>query len=199
MELRQAVDRDVEEVGSRVVEPVPARVVGRVAEAEVGSLVDDRRAVLEQARHEGGGRPVRQRQEGGIHRRQLGVDRLLGRGQMRVDPVDRVLVAAPAGEAYEVDVRMARKQPDQLRAHVAGRPDDPDPYAARPARRVDSPVATEEVHRSRRSRPSHPQRLLPGSPCPTSSSSHDYTGPCIVMQCHLRAAPGPCASRAHDA
>ena len=41
MELRQPVDRVVEEVGPRMLEAVPARVVVRVAEAEVGAEVDD--------------------------------------------------------------------------------------------------------------------------------------------------------------
>ena len=41
MELRQAVDRLVEEIRPRVLEAVPARIVGGVAKPEVGPEVDD--------------------------------------------------------------------------------------------------------------------------------------------------------------
>ena len=70
MQLGQAVDGVVEELGSRVLEAVPARVVGRVAEPEVGPEVDDRGAVGHEVRDEAGGRAVGQGEEDGIDLRQ---------------------------------------------------------------------------------------------------------------------------------
>ena len=84
----------------------------------------------------------------------------LGRGEVRVDPADRVVVAAAADEPDELDVRVSRQQPDQLGADIAGRPDDPDPDPARPARRVDAPLRTGELRRSRRSLPSARRRRV---------------------------------------
>src|SRR6185436_4026942 len=44
VELGEAVHRALEQVGPGMLEAVPARVVGRIAETEVGPLVDDRGA-----------------------------------------------------------------------------------------------------------------------------------------------------------
>ena len=51
---------------------------------------------------------------------------------------DRIVVALAADQPDQFDVRMAGEQPDQLATDVPGRPDDPDPDPARPARRVDA-------------------------------------------------------------
>jgi hypothetical protein len=45
---------------------------------------------------------------------------------MRVRPADRVVVAAARCEPDDLDERVASEEPDQLRADVAGRADDPD-------------------------------------------------------------------------
>ena len=66
VQLGQAVDGPLEEVGSRVLEAIPARVVGRVAQAEVGTEVDDRRAVGDEVRDEAGRRAVGEREERGV-------------------------------------------------------------------------------------------------------------------------------------
>ena len=152
MELREAVDRLLEQVGTRVLEAVPARVVGRVAEAEVGTLVDDRRARRDQVRDDRGRGAVRQRQEDRIRRRELGVNGQAGRAEMGVDPGDRVVVAAAAGQSDELDVGVAGEQADELGADVAGGADDPDPDPAWPAGRVDPAQRPRQDRRARRGR-----------------------------------------------
>ena len=143
MQLRQAVDRLVEEVRPRMLEAVPARVVGRVAQAEVGALVDDRRAGGDEVGDEVRRGAVREGEEDRIRGRQLGMDVEVERRQVRVDAVDRVVVAATPDEPDQLDVRVPRQQPDQLTADIAGRPDDPDP---------DPPRATGRIHAARRPR-----------------------------------------------
>src|SRR3954447_21527764 len=49
---------------------------------------------------------------------------------MRVVAADRLVLPVAAGQTDDVDVRMARQDPDQLGADVAGRADDADPEAA---------------------------------------------------------------------
>ena len=107
VELGQAVDRDVEEVGVRVLEAVPARVVGGVAEAEVGPEVDDRGAGLDDPGDDGRGRAVGQGEEDGVDVRERGVDDQAGVGEVRVDAVERVAVAVAALEADDRHVRVA--------------------------------------------------------------------------------------------
>ena len=51
-------------------------------------------------------------------------------------PADRIAVPVAALQADELDVRVAREQPDQLRADVAGRADDADADAAWRLRRA---------------------------------------------------------------
>ena len=125
-----------------MLEAVPARVVGRVAEAEVGPEVDDRGAVGDERRHLGGGRAVGEGQEDGVGRRQAGVDEQLGRGEVRVEVADRLVVAVAPGEADDLDVRVAAQEADQLRADVAGRADDPD---AQPTRTVVTEAAAQRA------------------------------------------------------
>ncbi len=131
MQLGQAVDRLVEQVRPRMLEAVPARVVGGVAEAEVGALVDDRRARVDQVGDELRRCPVRQREEDRIRGRQLGMDVQVERREVGVDAVDRVPIATTPNEPDQLDIRMPRQQPDQLSADVAGSTDDPDPDHSR--------------------------------------------------------------------
>ncbi len=77
--------------------------------------------------------------------------------------VDRVVVAAPAGQPDEVDIRVAGQQPDQLGADIPGRPDDPDADPARPAGRVDAALGARQLAGGR------------GDRLGRRSSSHDYT------------------------
>ena len=124
MELGQAVDGDVEEVGPRVLEAVPARVVGRVAQPEVGPEVDDRGAGGDELRDDAsrrrrGAGPGRPRRAAGSR----GVDDVRPVvAEVRVDAVDRVVVAVAARRA-----RRSRRS--------GGAP------AGGPARRRHSPVA----------------------------------------------------------
>ena len=129
VELGQPVDRDVEEVGVRVLEAVPARVVGRVAEAEVGPEVDDRGAGLDDARDDARGRAVGEGEEDGVDSGSEASTTQAGVGEVRVDAVERVAVAVAALEADDRHVRVAGQEADQLGADVAGRPDDADPDA----------------------------------------------------------------------
>ena len=46
---------------------------------------------------------------------------------------DRIVIAFPADEPDQLDIRVARQQSDQLATDVPGRPDDPDPDAPRAA------------------------------------------------------------------
>ena len=144
MELRQAVHRLVEQVRARMLEAVPARVVGRIAQPEVRTLVDDRGPARDAGRGEVRGRPMGKCQEHRIHRRQLVMDGQPGRAQVRVDAGDRVVVALAALQPDELDVRVAGKQPDELRADVSGGPDDPDPDPPGTAGRVDAALRSWE-------------------------------------------------------
>ena len=136
VQLGQAVDGVARGARARVLEAVPARVVGRVAQPEVGPEVDDRGAVGDEVRDEAGRRAVREGEERGVDLGQRVPDREVGRGEVRVVAADRIVVAVAAGEPDDVDVRMARQQPDQLGADVAGRADDADADPARPAVRA---------------------------------------------------------------
>ena len=166
----QAVDGGVEEVGPRVLEAVPARVVGGVAQPEVGAEVDDRGAGGDKVRRRapaavpwGRARKTASRRSGSV-----GVDRQVGRRQMRVDAADRIVVALATDEADELDVRVAREQADELAADIAGRADDPDADPPRPAGRVDARA---------RSAGRTPALVAPGLGSAGSSRSHDYTRP----------------------
>ena len=140
VELRQAVDRAVEEVGPRVLEAVPARVVGRVAQAEVGPEVDDRGARGGEVGDEPRAGAVGECQEDRVDRPRAASasDGQVGRREVRMDAADRIVVALAADEPDQLDIRVARQQPDQLATDVPGRADDPDPDAPRPAGRVDA-------------------------------------------------------------
>ena len=134
MQLGQAVDGDVEELGDRVLEAVPARVVGRVAKPEVGPEVDDGGAAgrpgraRASRRRRGGGPGTRRRRRGARSPRS-------GRSSARWawwSPIGLVLAVA-AGQPDDLHVRMARQQADELAAGVPGRADDADADPARPA------------------------------------------------------------------
>jgi hypothetical protein len=158
MELRQPVDRLVQEVGTRVLEAVPARVVGWVAQAEVGSEVDDRRAGRDDVRHEGCRRAMGKGEEGGVDVGEHRADGEVRRRQMRMVAGDRVVVSVAPGEPDDLDVRVAGKEPDELGPDVAGRPDDPDADAPRPAVRLSAArrpwyEPRRAVRRGRRGRP----------------------------------------------
>ena len=47
---------------------------------------------------------------------------------------DGIVIALAADQPDQFDIRMAGEQPDQLATDIPGRPDDPDPDPARPAR-----------------------------------------------------------------
>jgi hypothetical protein len=131
MQLGQAVDRDIQEFGVRMLEAVPARVVGRIAEAEVGAEVDDRDSLGGHRRDQRGGGAVGQGQERGIDVvGQLRADGQAGARELRMEVADRVVVAVAAGQADDVHVGVAAQQADELCADVAGRPDDPDSQLA---------------------------------------------------------------------
>ena len=71
---------------------------------------------------------------------------------------DRVVLAVAAGEADDLDVRMAGQQPDQLGADVPGRTDDADADPSRPAVGAHAALRAGEeprrpVRRDRRGRP----------------------------------------------
>jgi hypothetical protein len=126
MQLGQAVDGDLQELGMRMLEAVPAWVVGRIAQTEVGPQIDDGDALRGHGRDQRRGRAVGQGQERGIDVvGQLGADRQAGAGQVRVERADRIVVTVTAGQADDVDVGVAAQQPDELGPDVAGRPDDP--------------------------------------------------------------------------
>ena len=212
VELGQAVDGALEEVGARVLEAVPARVVGRVAQAEVGPEVDDRGARVDEVR----ARARRPRRGGGPGRRRpppaasASTTRPVV-GEVRVDAVDRVVVAVAAGRPTIVDVRVAGEEADQLGADVAGRADDADPDAPRPVVAGDAPLRARQNPDERSVAPwaAGSSPALTGARQPLtggglegvagtdgpSSWSDDYTGRCIVMQ---PAATDRCRRRAND-
>ncbi len=140
MQLGQAVDRLREEVGRRVVEVIPARIVGRVAQAEVRSQVDDRASLGDEVRHERRRCAVGQREEDGIRRGGRGVDVQAGPAEVRMDLSDRLLLAAAPDESDDADVGMPREQPDRFRAGIAGGADDGDIDQLAAARGLPGPV-----------------------------------------------------------
>ena len=142
MELRQAVDGDIEEVGSRVLEAVPARVVGGVAEPEVGAQVDDSGAGRGQLQGDLDPCAVGEGHEDRVERRIGSV----GSAALTVSPVVARCGWMPSIGSWsrsrptrpdDLDVRVPRQQPDQLATDIARRPDDPDPQPARAALGVD--------------------------------------------------------------
>ena len=140
-----------------MLEAIPARVVGRIAQPEVRPEVDDGGAVGHEVRDEAGRRAVGEGEERGIDLRQACPDREVGRGQVRVVAADRVVLAVAAGESDDLDVRMARQQPDELGTDVPGGTDDADADPSRPAVRAHAPLGAGEeprrlVRRDRRGR-----------------------------------------------
>jgi len=77
---------------------------------------------------------MRQREEDRIGIRHLRLDDEPGRGEMGVRAADRVRVAAAGDEADELDERVTREDPDQLRTDVTRGADDRDPHATCPGR-----------------------------------------------------------------
>ena len=105
MQLGQAVDGLIEEVGARMLEAVPARVVGRITEPEVGSEVDDRGPAGDEVRDDPGGRAVGQGQEHRIHGREPGPHGQSGRGEVGVMAADRLVLSIATGQSHDLDVR----------------------------------------------------------------------------------------------
>ena len=66
MQLRQAVDGQLEKVGPWMLEAVPARVVVGIAQPEVGSEVDDRGPCRDQVGNEVDRRAMREGKERGV-------------------------------------------------------------------------------------------------------------------------------------
>ena len=177
MQLGQAVDRDVEEVGVRVLEAVPARVVGGVAQAEVRPEVDDGGAGLDDRGDQGGGGAVGEGEEDRVDLGERGVDDEAGLGQVRVDVVERVAVAIAALQPHDRHVRVAGQEADQLGADIARRADDADADLAvrgvgRVAGRDQAALRTrDEARRSVRRALGH--RL---EPCAHGRSTRPLTG-----------------------
>ena len=139
MELRQPVDGRLEQLRMGMLEAVPARVVRGVAQAEVGPEIDRGGAVGDDRRDELGRRTVGQGQEDGVGRGQVRIDEMGRRREVRMDAADRLVISATAHETHDRHGGMAIEQPDELRADVAGRPDDRDPdrpVGSRPAIRL---------------------------------------------------------------
>ena len=126
MQLGEAVHRALEQVGARMQEAIPARVVLGVAQPEVGPEIDDRGPGADEVADHPRRRPVGEGQEDRIDVGERAVDRVAGRGEMRVDATERVGVAIAALEPDERDVRVAHEEPDQLGADVPRRADDAD-------------------------------------------------------------------------
>jgi hypothetical protein len=124
-----------------MVESIPAGVVGGGAQSEIGAEIDDCGAAGGDRRHEVCRRAVGQGQEDGIDRWKLAVDREPGGPEVGVDVREGLVVPVATLEPDDLDCWMAAQQPDQLRARVAGCPDDADPdpavRAIRPAIRRD--------------------------------------------------------------
>ncbi len=111
----------------RMLEAVPARIVGGSAKPEVRPLVDDRDAPRQEVRDEPSGRPVGQGEEDGVNvDGELTLEEKVGRREVGVDAAHGITTPLATGEPDELDMWMRGKQPDQLPADVAGRPDDPD-------------------------------------------------------------------------
>ena len=125
-----------------MLEAVPARIVGRVAQAEVGAQVDDRRAGGDQLGHEARRRAVGQGHEHGIGVGERGIDDQAGRGQVRVDAADRVAVAIATHEPDERRRSGGRRAAGQLRADIPGGADDRDPDLPRTSVGIDAALGT---------------------------------------------------------
>ena len=182
-----------------MLEAVPDRVVGGVVQPEVGPHVDDADAALDQGRHLLRGRAVGEGEEDGLDvGGQRAPDGQARADEMGVERLDRLVVALPAHEADDADVRVAAQEPDELRADVAGRPDDGDPdriggRVAGGCARVRGRVRTRSTVRLDRRRP---ERRAHGRAKPlaaaarrgrrrsggASSRSKDDTADCMNMQ-----------------
>ena len=127
MQLRQAVHGALEQVGPRVLEPIPAWIVIRVLEPEVGPEIDHGRARLEVFGDERRGRPMREGEEHRVDVGERALDRVAGRRQVWVDAPERIAVALAPLQSDDRHVRVAAQEPDQLGTHVPRRADDPDP------------------------------------------------------------------------
>ena len=105
-----------------------------------------------------------QGEEHGVRLGDGGVDAEPGRRQVGVAGADRLGLAATRLEPDELDRWMTRQQPNELRADVAGRPDDrhadPPVRGARPAVRRDL-CGRLEARAHGRTRPLAGGRLVP--------------------------------------
>ncbi len=127
MQLRQPVHGPGQEIRRRVIEPVPAGIVGRVAEPEVGALVDDGDARVDEVGRHARRQAVWQCQEHGVRLRQGRVHDVPGPRQMGMHGPDRLLLPSSTLESHDAHIRMLVEQPDHLTARVSGGTDDADP------------------------------------------------------------------------
>ena len=176
-----------------MLEAVPARIVGGVAEAEVGTEVDDRRAAWRTSRAR-----ARRRRRGG------------GRGRPHRHPATALSTASPVADRWgwtcadrdvrpvapeqadDLDCGMAGEEPDQLGADVAGGARRSRRGAARRGRATPCSVsgaATPPALTGARSR-SRSAAAGSGFRRRSGAWAHDYTQRCIVMQQGSRTASG---------
>ena len=132
-QLGKAVDEPAEQLRGAVLEPVPERVERRVAEPEVGAEVDDEAGVVDESRHdvlrlarrEGDEDDVETVEAGRVERGEGEV--AVGGRQVRVERRDRRSGRAVALGHRDLENRVARQEPQQLRPEIAGRPGDARP------------------------------------------------------------------------
>ena len=128
-ELGEPVARLGEELGRGVREPVPGRVVGGIGEPERAGEVHHAGAAGEELRREPRGHVGRRRQEDDLALGVLGlgereVAQRRGGASERQARAGGLLRPAVRVQLRHAHVRVAREEPRQLEAGVAGRPDD---------------------------------------------------------------------------
>ena len=129
MKLGDPVHRRRQQLGPRVVEVVPARIVGGVVEAEVRPEVDDRLPAIEELVDPARNDAVGERQEDrlGIVGDSIDDVQLAGR-EVGMDAREGIALPVTPDEPDDPDVRVERKEADQLGADVARRTDDGNSY-----------------------------------------------------------------------
>jgi hypothetical protein len=106
-----------------------------------------------------------ERQEDRVDVGQRRVDGEPGRGEVAMGQLDRLVVPIASLETGDLDIRVAREDPDQLRTDVAGCADDPDadaPWAVTVhAASLGTGRTSPAVRRDRRGRPCAHGRTWP--------------------------------------
>ena len=148
VELRQPVRSRRRELRRGMLEPVPARVVGRIAQPEVRSEVDHRGPVTCDLGNARRGGPVGQRQEHGVRLGHRQIDCQARPREMAMRVLDRLLIAIPALQPHQLNVRVARQDADELGTDVPGRADDRDADAPLAAVGGDAACGTGETSRA---------------------------------------------------